>query len=325
MKWALLFLLMLLAMIMLPAYPVEAQPLSKGYLVVTFDDGRDGALAYAAPTLQQDGVKATMFLYEGSLDQGWQGFLNRQGALKLQNTFGWQFESHSMTHPDLNHLSSGQLTSEIATSKGTLKRDGFQPIASFAYPYDTGWDNATVLDSVRQSYVAARKASVFGNVPIMYDRSRQLGPSGCYSCPPDRYQIYGNVVTNTTSVQTLTGYLDQAAANRAVLVLVFHQIVSSGAEEYQYLGSDLKSVIDYAREKARNGVLESLYFSESVELLFGVSSFPTSCVLVCLPSVSGVVVAVVAGIAWAFLLVRWNVKRKDRGATPQLSDDLALA
>jgi len=44
-----------------------------------------------------------------------------------------------------------------------------------------------------------------------------------------------------------------------------------------------------------------------------------------LPSVSGVVVAVVAGIAWAFLLVRWNVKRKDRGATPQLSDDLAVA
>lgn len=313
-------LILLLAVMLQPAHTVEPSPLSKGYLVVTFDDGRDGALAYAAPILQQDGVYSTMFLYEESLDAGWQGFLNLPGALKLQNTFGWQFEGHSLTHPDMNHLASNQLASEVTMSKSVLQQDGFRPIASFAYPYNTGWDNATVLGLVRQGYVAARTADISGNVSVTYDRSRQLGPSGCTICPPDRYQLYGNVVSNVTSVQTVKSYIDQATSNHTVLILVFHQIVSQSPQQYEYLSTDLKSVMDYANQKIQNGTLESLYFSEAVQLLFGISSFPPSCWLFCsieiaLTSFAGVVIATVAGVAWAFVLVRWN-KRKTSTALP---------
>src|SRR5262249_35863832 len=144
-----------------PIVLADNSSLSKGYLVVTFDDGRDGALAYAAQSLQQDGVKATMFLYEQSLGQNWQGFLNMGGALQLKNGYGWQFEGHSQTHPDLNHLTASQLTREINASKSVLLQDSFQPVASFAYPYDTGWDNSTVLRFVKQNYVAARRADNF--------------------------------------------------------------------------------------------------------------------------------------------------------------------
>lgn len=303
-----------------PAHSADSSPLPKGYLVVTFDDGRDGALAYAAPILQQDNVKATMFVYEESLGQSWQGFLNLEGALKLQNSYGWQFEGHSLSHPDMNHLGSNQLASEVMLSQKDLQADGFRPIASFAYPYDTGWDNRTVSNLVKQYYVSARRAANFGNLPVTYDRSRQLGLSGCNVCPPDRYQLYGNVITNETSVQTLTSYIDQAVINHTAVILVFHQIVPANAQQYEYLVSNVKSVMNYASQKIQSGALETLYYSEALQILFRVSSFPGGCVLLCLNSISGVVIATLAGVVWAFLLVRWN-RRKTRESSPSESFD----
>jgi peptidoglycan/xylan/chitin deacetylase (PgdA/CDA1 family) len=319
MRTGILLLVVVLAMTVQPVSSIQASALPKGYLVVTFDDGRDGALTYAAPMFQRDGIKASMFVYEESLYSGWQGFLNLDGALELQNSYGWQFEGHSLTHPDMNHLSSSQLSSEITESRKLLQGSGFRPIATFAYPYETGWDNATVIGLVKQDYVAARRSGNLGSVPVTYDRSRQLGPTGCTVCPPDRYQLEGNVVTNSTSVGTVTGYIDQAIANHTVLILVFHQIVPQKPQQYEYGTSDLKTIADYANQRIQSGVLESLYFSDAIQLLFGISSF-LSCGLLCsvelaLTSINGVVIATAAGVVWAILLVGWNHKRSKSART----------
>ncbi len=318
-----LFLALLLATIALPVATADNSALSKGYIVVTFDDGRDGTLTYAAQSLQQDRLKATMFIYDESLGENWQGFLNMEGALKLKNAYGWQFEGHSETHPDMNHLAAIQLNTEIKTSRSVLQVDGFQPIASFAYPYDTGWDNASVLSPVKANYVAARRADAFGNTPVTYDRTRQLGPIACNVCPPDRYQLEGNVVVNQTSISTLTGYLDQAIANHTVLILVFHQIVAENPGQYEYTSHDFKNAMDYASQKIQAGVLESLYFSEAVQLLFGISSFPPSCFLVCLTNFYTNIVWLGAsfGVVWAIVLVRWN-RRKQPDPKPNLAPQL---
>ena len=77
-------------------------------------------------------------------------------------------------------------------------------------PKAAAWDNPAVANLVRQNYVAARRAGIFGQTAVTYDGSRQLGPNGCNSCPPDRYQLEASVVSNSTSVETLTGYVDQA-------------------------------------------------------------------------------------------------------------------
>ncbi len=307
----LLLCVLLLAVIAQPVSFADPSMFSKGYLVVTFDDGRDGALAYAAQTLQTDKVKTTMFVYEESLSQSWQGFLNLEGALRLQSVYGWEFEGHSQTHPDMNHLSTNQLASEVTMSKTALRQDGFRPIASFAYPYDTGWDNQSVVSLVNKDYVAARRAGTFGSTPVTYDRLRQLGPSGCNVCPPDRYQLEGNVVTNQTSVQTIMGYVDQAISNHTVLILVFHQIVTANPQQYEYLNQNLRTVADYANQRMQSGVLDSVYFSDAIQLLFGVSSFPSTCWLFCSSSLYTNIVAVGAtvGVVWAILLVLWKRRK----------------
>src|SRR5216683_8103856 len=128
------------------------------YLVVTFDDGRTGALTYAAPVLQSDGIKATMFAYVTSLTSGWNGFLQTSGMMSLQKNYKWEIQGHSYNHPDLDKLTTDGLQSEIVASKQELLKTGFQPISVFAYPYGSGSNNATVIGLVKQNYVAARNA-----------------------------------------------------------------------------------------------------------------------------------------------------------------------
>src|SRR6267378_1335410 len=108
------------------------------YLVVTFDDGRSGALTYAAPVLQSDGIKATMFAYVTSLTSGWNGFLQTTGMMSLQSDYRWEIQGHTYSHPDLDKLTTAALESEIVASKQELLKTGFQPISIFAYPYGIG-------------------------------------------------------------------------------------------------------------------------------------------------------------------------------------------
>jgi hypothetical protein len=68
-----------------------------------------------------------------------------------------------MTHKHLNHLSANALNFEIAGSKQCLANHGYN-VTSFAYPYDEGSDNVTVVDAVAKNYQLARS----GSEPLMF-------------------------------------------------------------------------------------------------------------------------------------------------------------
>ncbi len=250
-----------------------ASNLQKGYFVVTFDDGRTGALEYAASVLQQNGVKATMFTYVTSLSGGWVGFLNQSGMMDLQQHYSWEIQGHSHNHPDMDSLNSNQLQIEVSTSRQELLNDGFRPISIFAYPYSSGDTNATVRNPVRQNYYAARTAVLTNATAIIYGRDSQIS-SWCRSnCPPpDKYQLVGNALLNTTTVPVAESWIDQAVSQHMVVILVFHQIVRSNSDAYSYLDSDFAQLMGYARAKMDQGLLESLYMSEAVHTIFDTSA-----------------------------------------------------
>jgi peptidoglycan/xylan/chitin deacetylase (PgdA/CDA1 family) len=65
-------------------------------------------------------------------------------------------EAHTMTHPNLNDLSSqSDLDYEIGQSKQCLENHGFNP-AIFAYPNGKGSDNSEVVNTIAKYYDLAR-------------------------------------------------------------------------------------------------------------------------------------------------------------------------
>jgi peptidoglycan/xylan/chitin deacetylase (PgdA/CDA1 family) len=88
--------------------------------------------------------------------------MNWQEIASMQSD-GMDIESHTMTHKHLNHLSASALNFEIAGSKQCLASHGYNT-TSFAYPYDEGADNVTVVNAVAKNYELARS----GSEPLMF-------------------------------------------------------------------------------------------------------------------------------------------------------------
>ena len=99
-------------------------------------------------------------------------------------------ESHTMTHKHLNHLSANALNFEIAGSKQCLASHGYN-ITSFAYPYDEGADNVTVVNAVAKYYDLART----GSEPLMFlhcNGFKNHPQTDCRTYLPDGKLTYAN-------------------------------------------------------------------------------------------------------------------------------------
>ena len=136
-------------------------------VILTFDDGYKSQYTNAKPILDKYGYKATFYIvcnYVGNGDgqDNPNARMSWEDITALKND-GYYIGSHSMSHADLEFLSENGLEYEIGGSKQCLLDQGINP-TSFAYPINTGAEDATVIDIVAKYYDIARTA----NDPLMY-------------------------------------------------------------------------------------------------------------------------------------------------------------
>jgi len=145
--------------------------------IINFDDGYKSQFTNAKPILDKYGFKAAFFIVcnfvgkdakqmslpnvvdfvgKGIDQMSWQD-------LKLLENEGHVIGAHTMNHIDLNTLSTRDLDYEIGKSKQCLISHGINTTI-FAYPYNNGKDNATVVSTVAKYYEMARS----GNEPLMF-------------------------------------------------------------------------------------------------------------------------------------------------------------
>ena len=145
--------------------------------ILTFDDGYKSQYTNAKPILDKYGYKTSFFIVcnfigktaeqmgssdivnfigKGVEQMSWNDLMNLQKE-------GNKIEAHSMDHIDLNRLSANKLNYEIGSSKQCLLDHNINT-TMFAYPYDKGRNNATVVNTVAKYYTLAKS----GNEPLMY-------------------------------------------------------------------------------------------------------------------------------------------------------------
>jgi peptidoglycan/xylan/chitin deacetylase (PgdA/CDA1 family) len=160
---------------------------SSKIIILGFDDNRKGDFTYAKPILDKYGFKATFFIICGKTTD--KGAMNWQDIAAMQKD-GMDIESHTMTHKHLNHLSASALNFEIAGSKQCLANHGYN-VTSFAYPYDEGADNVTVVNTVAKNYELARS----GSEPLMFlncNGFKNHPQTDCRTHLPDGTLTYAN-------------------------------------------------------------------------------------------------------------------------------------
>jgi len=239
-------------------YPVTGEntsilfdDLRKGYIakpkvLITFDDGYDDTYDKAYPILTANNQIATCFVNINTIDTSEHLTLTEATALYNAN---WDISSHSKTHVDLTTLEEEELEEELFDSYDWLDTNGFDRSKYYlAYPY--GFYNDLVLSKAKERYLMARSI-ISGDLQphLTLDNSSE-------------YQIKVIGVYNTVSVNDVKTYIDNNIKQSGTLILMFHRIVDSGADEAtEYLTADFQEISDYLETKVDAGALDVETFS----------------------------------------------------------------
>lgn len=183
-------------------------------VVVMFDDGWLSQYTAALPILQSMGVNASFSIYPQAMDGQWSGFMSWTQVEDLAKR-GYDVESHTYSHLDLNNVSTSQLNRELAQSKQILQQHGIQA-GALVYPYGNAEDNATIKQAVKDAgYLAAR-----GTDDGVVDLSNpQL----------DYYALNAFSILNSTSEPYFEVTLDNVHGSN-IGILVYHKVSDTEAD-----------------------------------------------------------------------------------------------
>ncbi|MDB5163481.1 MAG: hypothetical protein JWS12_98 [Candidatus Saccharibacteria bacterium] len=206
-------------------------PLNRGLVTVTFDDGWANQYTNAYPLLQKYGLNAAFYIISGELANQ-PDYMSGNQILALRNS-GNEIGSHTISHPDLTTKTVAQITNEMSQSQTTLQNLLGQPVTDFAYPY--GAYNATTIGIGKQYYQSQRSVNAGYNTKENWDITT----------------LKIHEVDSNISQAQVQGWIDGAIAQKAWLILVYHEVATKPVDPtdalYTTQPSDLDAELAYLK------------------------------------------------------------------------------
>lgn len=229
----------------------------KGTVLFTFDDGFTSTYAVAKAALAQYGWAATEFVIADHVRTAQPGFMTLAQLQDLQNKYGWDIASHTMTHADLPALSAASMDQEFSQFAAWEAANGLNYVPAIAYPQ--GRYNASVQTEAAKYYLLARSTDL--QLPST------AGYLGIYSPLQYQYAMKGHFAAgppSTTSLATAESWIDDAAANNTIAVIGFHNLTPTPTGSLDWPSSDFNSLVAYAATKN----VQVLTFSQLIKQWF---------------------------------------------------------
>jgi peptidoglycan/xylan/chitin deacetylase (PgdA/CDA1 family) len=120
-------------------------------VVLSFDDGYHSDYTTALPALRALRWPGVLNLEVNNTKRVW-GL--EPGLVRALLAAGWELDAHTITHPDLTHVATARLWTEVAGSRRILQREFGVPVDFFCYPSGR-YDAAVVADVRRAGYLGA--------------------------------------------------------------------------------------------------------------------------------------------------------------------------
>jgi peptidoglycan/xylan/chitin deacetylase (PgdA/CDA1 family) len=199
----------------------------RAIITFAFDGGYESDYLVARPVLDKYHFSATAYVV-GSL-VGSSGRLSVEQLRDLQDLNGWDIASHSFTHSNLTQRARPEVENDLALSKQFLERNGlYRGADHFAYPQGE-FDSDDLRSLVPKYFSTARIAEGgFETLP-----------------PPDPYHLRTVMIGTTTTPAQVSQQVQDAIAGGDWLILVFHRIVESTADQrIEYPRSNFEQIVD---------------------------------------------------------------------------------
>ena len=128
------------------AYFAGTSPLPSRPVVITLDDGYQDLYTTALPILQTHHFTAVAYIVSGFINQP--GYATSDEVVQLDRA-GIEIGSHTVSHPDLAHVSFASAMFQVVESKRVLEGMLGHPVLDFAYP--SGRYDAETIQAVEKA------------------------------------------------------------------------------------------------------------------------------------------------------------------------------
>jgi len=134
------------------AYFDEGRPLPEKPVIITFDDGWVDVYTIAYPILKEHQMTATFFI-----PTNWIGNVEGEiswAQIEELSRNGFEFGSHSFTHPYLTTADPETLAMELELPKKALEEHIGKPVIALAYPFGL-YDQTVIQATEKAGYTVA--------------------------------------------------------------------------------------------------------------------------------------------------------------------------
>ncbi len=141
-------------------------------VVLTFDDGYQDNYENVYPLLQEYGFKGSIFVVSDFVSM-YPNYLTWDEIAEMQKSGIIDFESHTMTHPELNRLNEEDRWHELKGSKDNLEKGIGKDINYIAYPcgsYDSALEQMTKDAGYRAAFTVNYGLASPSENPFVLDR-----------------------------------------------------------------------------------------------------------------------------------------------------------
>lgn len=198
-----IFLILFAVGILVIASPTYSETVGDGIVTLTFDDANQSQYEYPVQILSANNQKATMYVQTGFVgDEGYVTWSQLQGLPNM----GIELAGHSVTHAELPEIHYWQMVNEVRQCRLHFTTIGVNP-TGFATPFGA-YDN-----------------QVLATIAKEFNSQRGYHEIGFNAWPYNKYYLHIQRITNTTSVEEVEGWIDEATQNGWWLIIVFHEVL----------------------------------------------------------------------------------------------------
>ena len=150
----------------LRTYFAGKSPLPSRPVVITLDDGYQDLYTAAFPILQMHHFTAVAYIVSGFINQP--GYATSDEVVQLDRA-GIEIGSHTVSHPDLAHVSFASAMFQVVESKRVLEDMLGHPVLDFAYPSGR-YDAETIQAVEKAGYDTAVTTSGYPQMHTLQNR-----------------------------------------------------------------------------------------------------------------------------------------------------------
>ncbi|MBU3626728.1 polysaccharide deacetylase family protein [Polynucleobacter sp. JS-Safj-400b-B2] len=218
----------------------------KPIVIISFDhtcDRRSNEIVFDA--LTKADIRPTFYIQTGLIgSRHWRATVADIQPLYDQ---GWDFGSHSVTHPRMSELTPEQIEYEIRTADMFLADNKFvKGRRHFSYPQARTDDK--VIGILKKYCDTGR---------IVTGELGKINPTG-----DDWYKLDCLSMKAGQPTTRATDLVDQAIEKELVAHIMFEAIFPEDPPEQAYLESDFRKIVDYIKNKRDLGEIQTMTVSE---------------------------------------------------------------